>query len=473
MSKANTAEQFMLELINAERSQVGAQPLAFDGNLNASSENHSSWMLSTDIFSHTGAGGSNAGDRMETAGYDFSGNWTWGENVAWKSFSGTVNIQTEVQQLHTNLMNSPGHRANLLKDDFREIGVGVEIGRFQNFDAAMVTQNFARTASEFFLIGVAFNDLDSDNHYDIGEGFGNVTVSAKNNETGSIVTSTANVGGGYDLELANGNYTITFSGNDFTTTALQTSINNKNVKLDLINPDNSDTSTPIPEPTQETKPNVISGTTSSDNLNGTAVDDNILGHGGNDTPHGDAGNDTLDGGDGIDTAHYTDLHENYSINKAGDNFTITANNGSDGSDVVINIERLQFADTQLALDLDGNAGLTSKILGAVFGVASVSDKAFVGIGLQLLDDSMPSQDLVQLALNAKLGAGFSNVDEVNLLYSNLVGSLPDTEVLNFWTERLKNGEFTQNSLTIMAIDLDLNASNIDLIGLSQTGIEFL
>ncbi len=464
MSKANTAEQFMLELINAERSQVGAQPLAFDGDLNTSSENHSSWMLSTDTFSHTGANGSDAGDRMEAAGYNFSGNWTWGENVAWKSFSGTVNIQAEVQQLHTNLMNSPGHRANLLKDGFREIGVGVEIGRFQNFDAAMVTQNFARTESEYFLIGVAFNDLDSDNHYDIGEGFGNVTVSAKNNETGSIDTTTANSGGGYDLELASGNYTVTFSGNDFTTTALQTSINNKNVKLDLINPDKS---------SQEPQSNTISGTLNSDNLNGTADDDNILGHGGNDTLHGDAGNDTLDGGDGIDTAHYNGLHENYSIQKVDDSFTITTNKGSDGSDVVINVERLQFADTQLALDLNGNAGSTSKILGAVFGVASVSDKAFVGIGLQLLDDGMPYQELVQLALNTKLGTSFSDVDEVNLLYSNLVGSLPDVDALNFWTDKLKDGEFTQNSLAIMAIDLDLNAGNIDLIGLSQTGIEFL
>jgi len=80
---------------------------------------------------------------------------------------------------------------------------------------------------------------------------------------------------------------------------------------------------------------------------------------------------------------------------------------------------------------------------------------------------------VQLALNEKLGTGFSDVDEVNLLYSNLVGSLPDVDTLNFWTERLNDGEFTQNSLAIMAIDLDINASNIDLIGLSQTGIEFL
>jgi serralysin len=469
MSQASTAEQYMLELINAERAKVGVQPLAFDGDLNESSEDHSNWMLSSNIFSHTGAGGSNAGDRMETAGYDSSGNWTWGENIAWKSFNGTVNIQAEVQQLHINLMNSPGHRANLLKGDFREIGVGVETGQFENYDAAMVTQNFARTASDSFLIGVAFNDLDSDNHYDIAEGFGNVAVSAKNDATGAIVTTTTNVGGGYDLELPNGTYTVSFSGGDFTTTALQTNINNKNVKLDLINPDNSGTPTlpPVPEP------NTISGTLSSDSLDGTSGDDEIFGHGGNDMLHGGAGNDAMDGGEGIDTAHYTGLYANYSINKTGNNFTVTANNGTEGSDVVINMERLQFADTQLALDLDGHAGTTGKILGAVFGVASVSNKEFVGIGLQLLDDGIVYQDLVQLALNAKLGMGFSDADEVNLLYENLVGVMPDTGTLNFWTGRLKNGEFTQNSLAVMAIELDLNASNIDLVGLSQTGIEFL
>lgn len=42
MSKANAAEQYMLELINAARAQAGVQPLAFDGELNESSEDHSS-----------------------------------------------------------------------------------------------------------------------------------------------------------------------------------------------------------------------------------------------------------------------------------------------------------------------------------------------------------------------------------------------------------------------------------------------
>ena len=54
MAQPSTYEQYLLELINAERAKVGAQPLAFDGDLNEASEGHSQWMIGTDTFSHTG-----------------------------------------------------------------------------------------------------------------------------------------------------------------------------------------------------------------------------------------------------------------------------------------------------------------------------------------------------------------------------------------------------------------------------------
>ena len=82
MSQASAHEQLMLELINADRARNGAQPLAFDDNLNTAAENHSQWMIDTEIFSHTGINGSSAGDRMKAAGYVFSGSWSWGENIA-------------------------------------------------------------------------------------------------------------------------------------------------------------------------------------------------------------------------------------------------------------------------------------------------------------------------------------------------------------------------------------------------------
>ena len=48
MSQASAFEQYLLELINAERAKVGAQPLAFNDNINTAAELHSQWMINTD-----------------------------------------------------------------------------------------------------------------------------------------------------------------------------------------------------------------------------------------------------------------------------------------------------------------------------------------------------------------------------------------------------------------------------------------
>ena len=54
MSTASTFELEMLALINEERTSRGLQPLQLETRLNESSEDHSAWMLDTDVFSHTG-----------------------------------------------------------------------------------------------------------------------------------------------------------------------------------------------------------------------------------------------------------------------------------------------------------------------------------------------------------------------------------------------------------------------------------
>jgi uncharacterized protein YkwD len=45
MSQASALEQYLLELVNGERSQAGVQPLALDDRLNAAAEDHSRWMI--------------------------------------------------------------------------------------------------------------------------------------------------------------------------------------------------------------------------------------------------------------------------------------------------------------------------------------------------------------------------------------------------------------------------------------------
>lgn len=151
MSRASDLEQQMLELINEERTSQDLNPVALELRLNESSEDHSQWMLDQDQFSHTGVDGSSAGDRMRDADFDFEGAWSWGENIAYQSERGAPGLSDDVVDLHNSLMDSPGHRANILNPDYEVIGLGIEVGDFDGFEAVMVTQNFASTEAEVQL----------------------------------------------------------------------------------------------------------------------------------------------------------------------------------------------------------------------------------------------------------------------------------------------------------------------------------
>jgi len=291
MSQPSANEQFMLELINADRAKAGAQPLAFDGDLNVSAERHSQWMIGADVFSHTGVNGSSPTDRMKAAGFVFSGSWASAENIAWASLRDPSGYQDEVQLLHTNLMNSPGHRANLLNPAYREIGVGFKVGEFQGWQAAFVTENFALSGTGSFLTGVAYTDRDGDKFYDPGEGLGGLSVKAVSS-TGQSYAATTMSAGGYDLALPSGTYAVTFSGTGIATTTKQVVVGANNVKLDLNG---------APAVVSSAGASAALGTIGNDVLKGTSGADTLQGLGGQDKISGGAGNDRLDGGLGNDT----------------------------------------------------------------------------------------------------------------------------------------------------------------------------
>ncbi|MGZ5050970.1 MAG: M12 family metallo-peptidase [Methylobacter sp.] len=214
------------------------------------------------------------------------------------------------------------------------------------------------------------------------------------------------------------------------------------------------------------------GSSSGESISGGSGNDVIKGEAGNDTLSGGAGNDTIDGGSGLDIVTYAKVYNQYAITNLIANFAVNGGS-SDGTDTLTGVERLRFSDLSVALDLDGNAGTTAKILGVVFGKDSVSNLSYAGIGLKYLDDGMSYQDLLQLALNARLGSGYSNASEVNLIYQNLLSSPPTTADLNFWVSALNAGQYTQVSLALMAANLDLNTSNINLTGLTTTGLQYV
>lgn len=206
------------------------------------------------------------------------------------------------------------------------------------------------------------------------------------------------------------------------------------------------------------------------NLIGSSVDDRFNGNDGVNVFQGLQGNDILDGGGDSDTAIYTNTFADYTITRMPDGFEVTDTTGLDGQDRLINIERLQFSDIGIAYDLDTNAGQVAKLLGAVFGREFVANREFVGIGLNFSDGGMTYEELAELAIMA---AGATTPQEiVTRLWTNIVGSPPAAEQAQPFIDMLNNGT-TTGELGVLAAETGLNAVNIDLVGLSSTGIEYL
>jgi Ca2+-binding RTX toxin-like protein len=190
----------------------------------------------------------------------------------------------------------------------------------------------------------------------------------------------------------------------------------------------------------------------------------------NDTFKGQPGTDLIDGGLGTDTVVYSGPLEQYTVNKSGNRYIVSEPTGSDDTDYLTSIERLKFKDKSLAIDIDGNAGTTAKILGAVFGKASLSNKNYVGIGLSFLDSGWTYDNLAGVALEA---AGAKTNDQiVSLLWTNVIGTKPTAADKQPFIALLENG-MTAGALAHLAADSSFNTTNINLVGLAQTGIEYM
>jgi uncharacterized protein YkwD len=120
-------EKQMLDLVNQERVANGLQPLAPDPELTEVARAHSTDMFARGYFAHDTPEGLTPFDRMQNANVRFL---TAGENLA---LAPTVSIA------HTGLMNSPGHRANILRPQFGRVGIGIMDGGMRGI---MVSQEF-------------------------------------------------------------------------------------------------------------------------------------------------------------------------------------------------------------------------------------------------------------------------------------------------------------------------------------------
>lgn len=330
----SAAEQFMLELINRSRldplGEAARQGIDLNQNLSPgqlhsgargvlapeaalelAAIGHSQWMLAADIFSHTGLNSSSPSDRAVAAGYQ---GWGAGENISWRGTTGVMNLEAVIGQQHADLFLSSGHRVNLLRDSYREIGLAQEAGAFSYNDTAynssMVTQNFSTQSEKFYVTGVVYDDVNGDKFYSIGEGRGGTAFATSGDNTTSAAA------GGYALEAVEGGAVLVTGSVDGQAFAVRITVDVVNAKLDVVNGDTFHASADLTlvsglkravllgtaeiDATGNRLANLLEGNVAANVLAGLAGNDRLSGLGGDDRIQGGTGNDRLSGGAGQD-----------------------------------------------------------------------------------------------------------------------------------------------------------------------------
>lgn len=120
-------EKQMLSMVNAERIKAGLNPVKADPELTEVARRHSKDMFARGYFSHVAPEGKGPFDRMREYGVKFS---HAGENLA---------LAQTLDLAHSGLMNSPGHRANILRPQFGRLGIGIVDGGMYGL---MISQEF-------------------------------------------------------------------------------------------------------------------------------------------------------------------------------------------------------------------------------------------------------------------------------------------------------------------------------------------
>ncbi len=123
-----SAEDKILELMNAKRVEAGLKPLILDNTLAQVSRYKSDHMIQYNYFDHTNPDGTKWTDWLQTVGYKYT---TTGENIAYNS--------SDPVELFNQWWNSPGHKANMMNSSYTKVGIGV----VQGDNKYMGTQEFS------------------------------------------------------------------------------------------------------------------------------------------------------------------------------------------------------------------------------------------------------------------------------------------------------------------------------------------
>ena len=200
---------------------------------------------------------------------------------------------------------------------------------------------------------------------------------------------------------------------------------------------------------------------------------------------GGPGNDTIDGDGGTDTITYTIGRSNFSLEKTSTGFTVTDKTGTNGTDALLNVERIKFSDGAIALDVGAtqSAGQTALLLGAVLPgrlVFDASKQALLGAAIDLFDQGYSLQTLSGAVMRLPIWDILtgkttpSNTDIATYLLTNVNGVTPDaTTLANAVTSLNAETSFaSQGNFLWHLAESATNQTHVGLVGLAATGLAY-
>jgi serralysin len=205
---------------------------------------------------------------------------------------------------------------------------------------------------------------------------------------------------------------------------------------------------------------------------------NLTGTSGNDTFRPGAGNNAVDGGAGTDTVIYAGSRNNYTVAQEAWGFGVTDKVGNNGHDSLINVERVQFDDGWLALDIDGIAGQIFRLYTAVLG--RPAEAAGMGYWMWRMENgtsltTAASEFMNQPEFNKLYGINPDDTTFVTKLYNNVLHRDPEPGGFAYWMDVLAHStEATKLAVrTQMLVDFSTSLENqANVVGTFQHGIDY-
>lgn len=177
-----------------------------------------------------------------------------------------------------------------------------------------------------------------------------------------------------------------------------------------------------------------------------------------------SGNNVYDGRAGIDSTVFGSSRANFTVSRSGDAVTVADRSGAGGTDTLFDVERLQFGDAALALDIDGNGGQAYRIYNAVLN--RTPDAAGLGFWIDGMDDGMSLREVAGHFMNSNefrsnFGENLSNSQLVNTLYQNILDRAPEPAGVDYWVGALDAGVITQPEALAMISESAENRAGVD------------